>query len=106
MAHFRSTLTLLGGQGRLVRLEKIAHNIIQELRHQGLTLEADEIAKVLSNNLPSPLQKAERPSSSKQKAILPTHCPSCGAIVRPNEFEWLDEITAECDYCGSPLRKA
>jgi hypothetical protein len=23
---------------------------------------------------------------------------------RPDEIEWLDEVTAECDYCGSPLR--
>jgi hypothetical protein len=37
--------------------------------------------------------------------VLPTHCPSCGAALRPDEIEWLDESTAECAYCGSPVRE-
>jgi hypothetical protein len=35
---------------------------------------------------------------------LPLKCPSCGAPIRPNEINWLDSVTAECDFCGSPLR--
>jgi endogenous inhibitor of DNA gyrase (YacG/DUF329 family) len=47
------------------------------------------------------------PSSAipARKPILPTHCPACGGTVRPDEVEWLDEITAECAYCGSPVRE-
>ena len=73
------------------------------LRH-GLEKEASEIANLISNHIPaiseSPTQRGPDPS----RITLPTHCPSCGAAVRPNEIEWLDEFTAECDYCGSPVR--
>lgn len=103
MAHFRSGLTLLGAQNRFARLQKIGNIIISELRERNLNAEANEIAQTLKNNLPSTWQK--EPPISNKKIILPAHCPFCGAIVKPNEVEWLDEFTAECDYCGSPLRE-
>ena len=40
----------------------------------------------------------------KSLLVLPTKCPSCGAAVRSNEVKWLDDITAECNYCKSPIR--
>jgi hypothetical protein len=40
-----------------------------------------------------------------KKPILPTHCPSCGAALRPDEVDLPDDITAECAYCGSPVRE-
>lgn len=102
VVHFRSGLTLLGTERRFARLEKIGNIIITELRERGLISEANEIEEVLKNNLPAALQKET--TLPKKKIVLPTHCPSCGAIVKPDEVEWLDEITAECDYCGSPVR--
>ena len=38
-------------------------------------------------------------------AFPSSHCPSCGASLRPDEVEWLDDVTAECAYCGSPVRE-
>lgn len=102
LVHFRSGLTLLGTERRFARLEKIGKIIINELRERGLNTEADEIEEVLKNNLPSTIEK-ETPALNK-KVILPTHCPSCGAGIKPDEVDWIDEITAECDYCGSPIR--
>jgi hypothetical protein len=102
IAHFRSGLTLLSTERRFARLEKIGKTIILELHERGLNAEADEIETVLKNNLPSEIQKEIL--QPKKQVILPTHCPSCGASIKPDEVEWLDEITAECDYCGSPVR--
>lgn len=34
---------------------------------------------------------------------LPLKCPSCGATVRADEVEWVDDYHAMCDYCGSLL---
>lgn len=102
VAHFRSGLTLLGSQGRYHRVQKAGGRIVAELREQGLNAEADEVESVIRNNLPASAGK-EAPAPRK-RAILPTHCPSCGAAVRPDEVEWLDDVTAECDYCGSPIR--
>jgi hypothetical protein len=44
-------------------------------------------------------------SAPLKRPLLPTHCPACGAAVRPDEVEWLDDVTAECAYCGSPVRE-
>jgi len=35
---------------------------------------------------------------------LPTSCPKCGAPVHGGDANWLDNNTAECDYCGALLR--
>ena len=100
--HFRSALTLLGTQQRYHRLHNVGRRIVDELRERGLNAEADEVESVLRNNDQASAEK-EAPAPQK-RAILPTHCPSCGAAVRPDDVEWLDEVTAECDYCGSPVR--
>ena len=100
--HFRSGITLLSTQQRYHRLRKVGARIVYELRERGLNAEADEVESVLRNNDQASAEK-EAPVVH-QHAILPTHCPSCGAAVRPDEVEWLDELTAECDYCGSPVR--
>jgi hypothetical protein len=46
----------------------------------------------------------EAPPKKSDPGRLPRQCPSCGAPVRPNEIEWLDDTTAECAYCGSILQ--
>ncbi|HNF93806.1 MAG TPA: hypothetical protein PLQ75_04060 [Anaerolineales bacterium] len=102
VTHFRSALTLLSTQQRYRRLQSLGERIVAELRERGLNAEADEVASVLRNNAQVSAGK-EAPAPQK-RAVLPTHCPSCGAAVRPDEVEWLDDVTAECDYCGSPVR--
>ncbi|MBK6646722.1 MAG: hypothetical protein IPG44_13430 [Anaerolineales bacterium] len=102
VAHFRSGLTLLATQQRHHRVRRAGERIVQGLRDHGFDVEAEEIASVLQGNLPAPVDVLPEPP--RKRAILPTHCPSCGAGVRPDEVDWLDEATAECDYCGSPVR--
>lgn len=102
VAHLRRGLTLLEAQGRFLRMQAFGQRAVSELKARGLIAEADEIAALIkipaSHDIPTAPVAAKRP-------ILPTHCPSCGGAVRPDEIEWLDDITAECAYCGSPLRK-
>jgi predicted RNA-binding Zn-ribbon protein involved in translation (DUF1610 family) len=38
------------------------------------------------------------------KILLPSHCESCGGPIHSPEVEWLNAHTAECPYCGSPIR--
>jgi hypothetical protein len=102
IAFFRSGLTLLGTQQRYERLETAGARIVQELRDRGLNAGAEEIAGVIRANLPAGVEARRAPSP--KRPLLPTHCPSCGAAIKPDEIEWLDAVTAECDYCGSPLR--
>ena len=91
---------LLAQQGQPLRLHRIARRVISELNERGLEREAAEVKSWLNHASPS------EPSVDEpfRRPVLPTRCPSCGAMVRPDEIDWLDDITAECAYCGSPVR--
>jgi len=101
VAHLRRGLTLLASQGRHARMHTLGDRIVNELDSRGLKDEANEIATVLTANTPHDLHKE---STATKKPTLPTHCPNCGGALRADEVEWLDEVTAECAYCGSPVR--
>jgi hypothetical protein len=93
-------LELLAQRAQIQRLQKFGTRVVSELNERGLKREADEIESWLKSVLPS-ATSLEAPA---KRPALPTHCPSCGAAVQPDEVEWLDEVTAECAYCGSPIR--
>jgi hypothetical protein len=100
IAHLRRGLTLLATQGRFPRMHLLGQRVLRELNARGLKEEATEIASLLAANLP---QQISPEQASTKKPILPTHCPNCGGSIRPDEVEWLDDVTAECSYCGSPM---
>jgi len=101
IATLRLGLTLLASQGRLHRMRVLGQRAVEELKAHGLSAEAQEIAELLGASLPNQLPAESAPV---KHPTLPTHCPSCGAAVKPDEVEWLDDVTAECDYCGSLVR--
>lgn len=92
---------LLTRQRQPLRLNRIARRVISELHERGLNQEVAEVEGWLRNE-PLSAPALEEPA---KRPLLPTHCPSCGAAVRPDEVEWLDEVTAECAYCGSPIKE-
>lgn len=94
-------LELLAQRRQFPRLHQFGTRTINELREHGLTKEATEIEAWLKSVLPS-MPSFDSPA---KRPILPAHCPSCGAPLRPDEVEWLDDITGECGYCGSPIRE-
>jgi hypothetical protein len=102
VAHLRRGLTILASQGRIHRMRIFGQRAIDELKARNLNEEAEEIASLMRGNMPKDI--STEPPAPAKKPVLPTHCPACGAAVRPNEVEWLDDVTAECDYCGSPIR--
>jgi hypothetical protein len=81
---------------------------VAELTQIGLSQQAQELDHWLqakTQGLP-PAQL----SSNLNEAItipphlqLPTRCPACGAPIRSDELEWIDESTSECAYCGSGI---
>jgi hypothetical protein len=96
----RRGLELLAERGQFHRLNQAGTRTIAELKERGLEVEATNIEILLGTLLPDTFSAeplAKRPS-------IPTHCPSCGAPLRPDEVDWLDDVTAECGYCGSPVR--
>ena len=100
MPSLKRGLELFAQRGQFPRLHQAGRRVVAELNEHGLKNEAAEIEAWLKTVLPSVPSFAP----SQKRPVLPTHCPACGAVVRPDEVEWLDEVTAECAYCGSPVR--
>ncbi len=103
LEHLKHGLSLFASRGQMKRVFNAGNRIVGELNQRGLKKEGEEIANHMKSLLPA-LSSMTDDSSSK-KAVLPTHCPSCGAPLRPDEVDWLDEVTAECGYCGSPVHE-
>lgn len=103
MAALKRGLGLMAAARRFPELHRAGNRVINELRARGLTAQADEIAAWLKQTLPD-LPAADLAPAAPARAVLPTHCPSCGGPLRPDEAEWLDQVTAECPFCGSPVR--
>ena len=95
-------LELFAERGQTQKLHQSGNRIVSELRTRGLQTEAAEMESWLGK------YSSSRPTIVSadvvHKAVLPTHCSSCCAPLRPDEVEWLDEVTADCSYCGSPIR--
>lgn len=100
MPSLQRGLELLAERGQFTRLYQAGMRSSIELRERGLDKEAVKISAWLRSVLPSEPASA----SLSQRPVLPTHCPSCGAMLRPDEVEWLDEVTAECAYCGTLIK--
>ena len=103
VAHLKHGLSLLAARAQWDQFQRAGQRAIAGLNQHGLSAEAKEIEAYVASNLPKGFTPPAIQTPAR-KPILPTHCPSCGGAVRPDEVEWLDEMTAECDYCGSPVR--
>jgi len=105
MPSLQRGLALLAQRKQFSRLHHARNRVISELTERGLNKEASEIEAWLKTILPSMPALETQPTPAK-RPILPTHCPQCGAAIRPDEVEWLDDVTAQCGYCGSPVRES
>jgi hypothetical protein len=104
LANLKQGLSLYAKRGEWLHLRRAGRRTVNELNERGLTEAAQEINTWLNGAVPADSQNIPETIPTR-KPVLPTHCPSCGAALRPDEVEWLDDITAECAYCGSPVRE-
>lgn len=96
-------LGLFATRGQSGKVLNFGRRVVGELKQRGLATEAGEVTEFLKTLVPG--FSADAPGTAPAKRPpLPTHCPGCGAPVHPDEVEWLDEITAACAFCGSPVR--
>ena len=103
MPSLKRGLEILSQRKQFPQLEKAGSRVMAELNEQGLKNEAADIEMWLKSIiLLSPAFDAD--GVPAKRPVLPTHCASCGAGLRPDEVEWLDDFTAECAYCGNPVR--
>jgi hypothetical protein len=97
-------LRLLAASGAALHLARAGRRVIAELSARGLNGEAEQIRKLLVDMGVPTLERIPEADRPETRPVLPIHCPGCGAPVHPDEVEWLDAVTAECEYCGTPMR--
>ncbi len=103
LAQSRNALTLFQQLGIVARLAQFWRNIQNHLQRAGMTsalasLRQEFGSKIDLTSLPQPAAP-----TPVQQGHLPAQCPGCGAPVRTDEVEWVDEQSAECPFCGSIL---
>lgn len=87
------------------QLSRLGNAVLRELNEHGMQSEAQELTAWLKTVTPEASAAARTGTfAAGRKPILPTRCPGCGGVVRTDEVEWTDEMTAECSWCGTPLR--
>jgi hypothetical protein len=95
-------LHLMARMGQYRRLPVATRRVLDELQEHGLQDEREALEKEMQQILAKQeLSLTSIPQT--QKPRLPTKCPQCGGIIRPQEVEWIDDRSASCDYCGSIL---
>ena len=104
--HIKMGLGTMHSMGLHGQVQHAANRVMAELNERGLTAEAQEVSQWLQKNHPasSAGTAGVLAASAARRPLLPTHCPGCGGPVRPDDVEWTDEVTAECNWCGSPVR--
>ncbi len=104
MAHLRQGLALFATRGQWAKFLQSGTRLISELYSRGSAAEAKQIEDYIQATLPPGLAAGLGIGAEKTRPILPTNCPGCGGPLRSDEVEWVDEVTAECPYCGSAVR--
>lgn len=106
MDFLKRGLTLLAEEARWPELHRVGTRTAEDLVSRGYEKEARQInewiASVLPDNFDSNATSLSDPVINRP--VLPTHCPQCGGAVDPKAIAWMDEVTGECLYCGSPIR--
>jgi hypothetical protein len=80
----------------------------QELNRLGYATQAmefeawlDQTGHVRTEHLPNAIPGQQPPKPTPR---LPGKCPFCGAGLRSDMVEWIDDASAECPYCGSAVQ--
>jgi tetratricopeptide (TPR) repeat protein len=102
-------LNMLVDNGQWPALHRLGTTAVNEYKRLDQQEAADKLQAWLDEALkdhPEATQQAfgQADMAQQKQPKLPDRCPQCGATVRPNEVEWLDQHTAECLYCGSSIQ--
>jgi hypothetical protein len=108
MENLKQGFEILFEQQRYQAFRRFAAAVNRDLAQNGLESVAEAFNQFLKETTNFDyLDSQESPLSplpSGRHPYLPIKCPSCGAPTRMDEVEWLDSITAVCDFCGSMIR--
>jgi hypothetical protein len=104
MPSWKRGLELLAQRGAWNKFQQAGERAIAELLEYGFAAESQELKSFLNHLSPREIPWHTLQPLPIKKPTLLTHCSACGAAIRADEVEWPDEATAECAFCGNPLR--
>jgi hypothetical protein len=104
--HAQAALALIKRAAPPGRAQKLGRRLVAELEAGDLHAEAQTLQNSLSGLPASPEGPEEPLAASPPRDRLPVRCPHCGAPVRSDDVEWIDDHSAECAYCGGVVQAA
>ena len=89
------------------RLIRVGAGMVASLKSQKLAKEGRQVQEWIDQSVPGSTREFISmnrldPATTPEE---PIHCLSCGSLVFPGEVDWLVDGTAECVYCGNPIRR-
>lgn len=82
------------------RIVDFRTNFSKHLRDRGMQSSADSFEKQYGK-----IQVQAAPGQVNAKhGRLPEACPHCGAPLRSDLVEWVDDSSAECGFCGGTVK--
>jgi hypothetical protein len=92
-------LELFARLGMGIRAHEFKNSFANHLRERTLQ-EAAQRFEEETKIAPAPQPAA---GTQPRRGKLPPTCPQCGAPVRSDMAEWVDDHSAVCDFCGSTI---
>jgi predicted Zn-ribbon and HTH transcriptional regulator len=92
------------------RVAASAERLVTALRHGGHEAEAARVEQMVEEALEradttrGELAARFSAARARRRGTLPAKCSSCGGPLLPDEVAWHDDDTAECPYCGVPVK--
>jgi hypothetical protein len=99
LAQSQAALRLFAQQGMPQRRQRFLENMAHKMESRGMTAALSSLRAEFGG-----VQASGAPLPPPRRPRLPAACPQCGAPVRSDEVEWIDDSSAECVYCGATLQ--
>jgi hypothetical protein len=102
-AQARNALDLFSRLNMFQRTRVFFVNITHHLDNRGMRSSVDALQHDYGSSISNQPFQPSQPKEV-QRGLLPTNCPKCGAPLKREDMNWVDENTAECEFCGSMIR--
>ncbi len=101
LAHARSALIGFQKMGMGPRFNQFYTNIQHHMETAGMTSALANLRQEFAGASTAVSQQAAPQAAPNRQVHLPPSCTGCGAPLRSDEVDWVDDQSAECPYCGS-----
>jgi hypothetical protein len=103
LAQARGALTLFIQYQMVERTPRFYANITRKMSQNGMSSAAEALQKEFGGMV-GPIPTRPIAAQAGRRGNLPPACTQCGAPLRSDEIDWVDDQTVECGYCGALIK--